>query len=277
MKVRARSANLGAPTAIADGARGVVTLTGPGTANTWGAWTQVLAALPYDVAGLYVNGIGASGGQTRPVQVGIGVGASSAEREIFRFFHPDHNFGLDRQFDLFVPLFVAKGERITLRGMTSNTNTGNMGAFSVVPIPPSPLFSEGFRGVEILGLSPSAALPSITVVPTNTGAAPERDGTQVEMSAAIAESWRALTVAHGGDGTLSGTAQAFYFRVRAGASGETVLQSPGIGQNVDRAQHAAPNFGLPPRPVSLAAGTRVTYEGIGSGAVPIYPILYGWY
>lgn len=260
-------------------ARGAITLTGPGTANTWGAWQQAFAALPFDCVGFYVNALGSAGGQTRPVQLALGVGAASSERTMARWFHPDHNFGGDRQFDFYVPIEAPKGARIAVRGMTSNTNTSNMVALSVMPIPRSPFLARGYSGHEPLNLSSSAALPPIVSAGSRAGSSPEYDGTFIELTSATQHAWRAFSLQEGGDGTLGGSQSTYHCRVWAGPNGsERLVSSPHYLSALDRAQHAAVGFGMPLFPCAIPQGTRVVVEAIiNSASVLCRPILHGWY
>jgi hypothetical protein len=278
MRPRIAGRNIGLQAAIPNSTFGVVTLSYPGSANTWGAWSTAIAAMPYAARGLYLNIVSNSNGANLNVgvQLEVGLGTAGNEVGLIRAFVNNHGLNQRCNQDLWVPLAVPAGVRVAVRMMASGSSSQH--AVSVVPFPCVPGAPPGFRGVEIVGLSASQALPTIVAAGTRTGSAPEFIGAVVQMTAATAQRWRAVTVCFGGNGVLTASVAVATVRLLVGpAASEQVVVSPVWSVAVDRGQQLPQAAGWEVLPCDIPKGSRVAMEIVGSASEDHRPYLFGWY
>lgn len=225
---------------------GAVTLTAPGSTNTKGAWTQLSAAAPFDVAGLWV--MCASGGANGAALFDIGVGGAGSEQVVVPNV-PARRVGGANYGSGVIPLPVAipAGSRIAARYQSSaTTNTLILGAVMTAAA-----WNTAQGGNRCAAYGAATGTGTGTVV--DPGGTANTKGAWVEIAAAtdFDSSWLLLSVQP--SGTLLAT-QSWLVDVAVGASGSEQIVLPDVyvygSSTVDNQIRLALPFSIP-------AGSRI--------------------
>jgi hypothetical protein len=246
---------------------------GPGTADTWTAYQEIIASVPFDCAGFWIEEESTLGTNSA-WQIQYARGAASSEVEIIRTGGQCASFWTNNPFQpMYVPLPLKRGERISARMMTSLTSTAVICRTNVRFVPASALWMPSFNRVEIVNLSPSAALP-VSRPGVTYSAGPPIVGAIDEMLASTTTSWRAWSVRFTGNGVLGDMATKFQFFVRVGASSGVRF---GGGFHPSAKARSIVDTVLGPFPCDIPVGSRILSEAILNATGPTYaPIIYGW-
>ena len=229
-------------------ASGGAVVTGGASANTKGAWTELIAAAAADAAWLYV--VFGSGGSAHKALLDVGLGAAGSEQVLVPDLHYDCIAGGMHNETYALPVAIPAGSRVAVR-VQSTVGSGAVRATALLGQGPD----EGLATVgEVYAYGVSTADSGLTAV--DPGAAANADGAWVQLTAATTAAirWLVLAVGHDADTLASGTR--WLVDVGTGAGGAEAVLVPDVavsaGQNSDIVGPRAIGF-----PVDIPAGTRI--------------------
>lgn len=230
------------------GDRTSVTVSNSGTANTKGAWAQVMAATPARAIWLLVT-VRSAGASVGAFDLAIGA-AGSEQILIADLFHRETQNG-DSTVPYLFPVNIPAGTRIAAR--IQKNAAGGTGVVSVALGYGALDEPNGVGRHATAGVTTSGATSGTTVDP---GATASTYGAWVELIAATAFPARWMNLYHNAiDGTLNADADGV-FQIGIGAAGSEQLIVDGV-----QSTHGSAPRGMTPNsthlPVAIPAGERV--------------------
>lgn len=225
-----------------------VAISGPGTANTYSAWTQIAASTDIDAVGFWLNGttdFQTSGSANSRMLVDVAIGASSSELAVVSSIMAHHTAdGLS--WSVWVPVKIPAGSRVSVR-MELDTTATTQDYFTVTLVGYSMDGFPGFGACDTMGDNTGSSRGT-----TVTAGSANTKGSWSQIVASTAHDYRELLVAadhfsNQGRGLLD---------IGVGGSGSEVVLIPDLHVNFGQQNQAGKGqyWNLP---VSIPAGTRL--------------------
>ncbi|MDZ5457003.1 hypothetical protein [Azohydromonas lata] len=225
----------------------LTTMIAPGSLNTKGAWTQIVASTAFDAAALLLTlSVGTTNGS---VLVDIGIGAAGTETVLLGNLQARRISSGNNVVQLLLPLQIPAGSRIALRYQQTAANVVLGACASVVAATWNSPATAGRTATH--GAVPASS--SGTVV--DPGASANTKGAWVELTPATDSdaSWLLLSVMPTGTAINANTA--FYVDVAVGASGAEQIIVPDVPVYVAATVESSMARVL--LPISIPAGSRL--------------------
>ena len=251
------------------------TITADASANTKGAWVELLSAAgnTYGSDTIYVV-ISNLGTGNNNFLLDIGIGAAASEVVIAPNLYA-HTTGVTASpgslNTYYFPIKINKGERISAR-VQSDTG-GESSEVLIIRAPAS--FSSGQGTGRVVDIGTSLGGSTGTTVARTTA---NTFGAWVEIDAAIVDAFRGLSVTGIQSVTTSWTSNnRVTYEVGVGSAGneETIFNGWLISQGTDETTHGAT---MPFIPVGIPAGSRVSIRAAastGNSDLDLEYIIYG--
>lgn len=122
------------------------TLTTPATANTYGAWTEIVASAQFDVYGVSVEGgIPNADASNRATLLDIGVGPAGGEVVVV----PSIPVGCSTRHKAVYPVHIPKGSRVAVRLISRSTSVSGDFSFALLRVPFFPFLPRRWRAYGV--------------------------------------------------------------------------------------------------------------------------------
>lgn len=244
-----------------------------GSADTWTAYQQLDAAIPYACAGFFIEVFNRLS-MDSACQIQFAIGPASSEVNVVRIPWAQGTV-VTAPRRVYVPMFLPKGVRLSARCIFSSSSAGNAFRLGVAYVPMTPLCGFTSYGVEYVNLPDSVAMPTGTA-DRSYSAGPPISGTITELIASTAHDWRAVSVHFASTADLV-VSNEFTARLLIGPSGsERILHQWVAGDTARQVW----NHGLDVLPCRVPRGSRVSIELIenfSAGSIDTnYPVVLGW-
>jgi hypothetical protein len=239
-------------------------VTGGGTANTKGSWTQIAAATSADIHFLSAfidvqDAFGSSAAQ--PFLVDIGIGAAGSEIALIpNLLWSNPGQGGRQMVSVALPIFIPAGTRISAR-CQSNAAFQNWVYVSVTGYDAA--FTEGRSYCGVDALNANAATSSGTQL---SGTTANTFGAWTQIVASAAKEYAGLFMLWD-DSTQNGNQISFVYDVGIGASGSEIAVLPKL--RISGGSLGAGACGVF-HPIRIPSGSRLAarYEGNAGGGNP---------
>lgn len=244
----------------------VTTVFASGTAHTKGAWAALVASLPFDIDGFYVN-LRYESGFNHLFDMGIGGAGSEVVLVSNIALGPSAGIGPGGFFmcePLWIPLRLPKGTRVAARSQSSGANAQILMKLLLV----GATFGKpgGYHRAITMG-----DVPASSVGTSATTGAVNTKGSWAQLTASLPESVKhVLFSAVAPTGTLA----EFALDLGIGGAGSEVVVVPNMYYNttIGRGYN-----GIWSIPLAIRAGARVAYRGKASTAtLPLTANLVGF-
>lgn len=224
------------------------TLVDHATANVKGNWKELYTALPFDCGGLLIN-INHNSALMH-VLLDIGAGAAAAESVIIPNLHIAAPRAAQSGFNVFVPISVPKGTRLSGR-ITSSVTSGQI--FTNLVALAATQDSPGYGRCESVG----EVLASSRGTDIDPGTTANTVGTWQQIVAATGFRYRQLIICVNERANSAAAAINLWFDLGIGASSAEVEYIPKIISQVNITSDEMGQRVIGPLPVDIPAGTRI--------------------
>lgn len=242
-----------------------------GANNTKGSWTEIISSCPFDVGliAIYLQAVlGIS--QQKYTLIDVGVGSAGNEVVIIpniSYMHMTYNTGSNNTHEdvryISLPLGIAAGQRISIRGQTNHTATmGKYAGLFLYPLSRST--TPPFSKITDYGINTSTSRGTTV----DTGATLNTKSSWTEITSSTTRRIKAI-VPQISAGEIPPQGKA-YIDIGVGGSGSEIVIIPDIYCRCTRASSStavfAPNGMVLLYPFDIPSGTRIAARGQnGSG------------
>lgn len=225
------------------------------SANTKGAWIEVVAAAPYEANGLIVNVRQSVAGSPSHL-IDIGIGAAGSEVVLV----PDLLFSsrLGHPSAQWLPIKVAEGQRVAVR--CQSTSTANIPQVTVTFIGGTHAGGPSYSRMLAYGVA-TADSGGTQVDP---GATANTKGAYSEISAATTQPMKWLLAAFTAKANSALLDAAWLFDIAIGAAAAEVIVLPDILVGAQTASDMVTPQLMGPIPIDIASGTRLAVRAQSS-------------
>jgi hypothetical protein len=231
-----------------------------------------VAAAPFEVGGVMVNGRDVAANHTTLVDVGIGAAAAEQVLVPNLWFYQSVNANDHGKPSAFFPVRIPKGTRIATRGQSSQISSTFPQVLTLFPV--GGLRShQPYSGVLDIGTDAANSRGTAILIPASG------TGGYVQLTASLSRSVRMLLVRIGSPFSLSDVVFDIDLAIGAAAAEKIIvpfrnllLRASGGGNE----QGPLQQFG--PWPLLIPAGTRIAARAVfvgGTGNQNVYIIVYG--
>lgn len=232
---------------------GVATATASGTPHTKGTWTQIIAALDYDVGmiGLITNTLTFLNGTVRGILMDVAIGSAGNEKIIAGDISIG---GADSGATVWLPMFVPKGVRLSFRIQSSTASQTLVLMNPPILIPAGPHIRSAST-CTTYGANTGTSLPTTVAADNAAWATP----TEITASTTAPAHWAYLGI---GVTTLVVGSASLYYRIMVGAAASEKVVVPVAAHFI-----SSTSEGWTPRnrqfayPVDIPTGSRVSVSG----------------
>jgi hypothetical protein len=262
--VNNRNATYGA---VIDASNATGTLiTAGATANTKGAWTQLVAATDFDSDGMLLT---LSIQSAHPYAFDIAIGASGSEQIIVNNILLRGINGSNYYSSSYLPITIPAGTRISVR---SQSTTASSIGHALVHLFGESFLSSKFAGVETVGANVTASGTDGTYVLYNGTA--NTWSSWVQLTAATQNEFFAMFLS---DLSYINAAADFMYEIGIGASGseQAIMPTMHLRGDLYKGAVISPTF-----PIRIPAGSRLSMRArssISGGAQYLVLTAYGLY
>lgn len=242
----------GGPSVVASDPTGSIgiSVAAGGSANTKGAWTELIASTDVDGAWLLMTITG--GNSSRAYLFDIGIGAASSEVVLLPNLYFELIANGAANFDAWlIPVAIPRGSRVSVRCQSTTASALMFIGLNVIS---SPIDSPpALRAMEACGV----VTGSTTLTPIDPGGTANTDSAWVELIAATGFSYRWMAVCFGHGLAVMSVACQYLVDIGIGGSGSEVAIINDIyvrsATTADLAMPKALQF-----PVAIPAGSRIS-------------------
>lgn len=251
-----------------------VTVTAGGSANTLGAWAEVIASTPFDAVGVLVHvDAGLSSSVVVNTLVNIGRGAASSEEVLIPNLmagHAEGWSGSNMEHSYFFPLFIPAGTRLSAQAQSvAASRAVDVGIWLVG----GPRVPSRWCGNRVTAYGANTAASTGTVI--TPGTTPSWSSA-VQMAASTANPIRALQMAMDLGTDLSAFNRRYIGRVGVGSSTQWIAEAiPFSESSAETVFFSNANWLLSQMAFDIPAGSDLRFAAMGSGAEARNFILYG--
>ena len=253
---------------------GGAAVTAGGSANTLGAWTEVIASTPFDAVGVLVMvDAGQSSSLVLNTLVNIGRGAASSEQVLIPNLmagHADGWFASNMEQSYFFPLFIPAGTRLSAQAQSVNASRAvEVGIWLVggsrVP--------GRWHGNRVTAYGADTANSTGTTV--TQGTSPSWSSA-VQIAASTANPIRALQMGFDLGADTTAANRRFIGRVGVGSSTGWFAEGlPFAESSTEVCYFSGANWLLSQMSFDIQAGSDLRFSAMGNSAEARNFILYG--
>ena len=242
----ANGVSVGAVTASSTG----TTLTSNSSANTPGAWAQLIAKTTYDAVG-FVAFYWPTNNSGSNQAFDIGVGSAGNEKILVPTVALFTNTGNGVSKSAFIPIPIPAGTRVS--GRVQDTNVGSESSWlNLILYDAGFVAVEGFAGVECVGYNSGTTLGTTV---TGSGSTNTK-GSYAQLTAATQHDWAGFFYIFSQLPTTTGTGNEVLFDIAIGSGGNEVVIVPNGTSYISGTN---PIFDISPILwIPIPAGTRIS-------------------
>lgn len=234
----------GAATSTSNG----TAITAPGSTNTKGAWTQLIASTAFDAVAIVVTG-NVSGSGENNVLIDIGVGASSSEQVVVPDLLAKRMPSADGYVGPFVlPVRIPSGSRVSCRYQTDSSPTLNIAAVLIADVMAGMTYGEE---VVVYG-SVSATSKGTSVDPGGTA---NTKGSWVQMTSSATINSQTLMISAMPNTSSAGSGTHWLVDIGFGAAASEQVVLSNLHLSAETSYHVT-RAGIS-LPLQIPAGVRV--------------------
>lgn len=228
-------------------------IVGSGTANTKGAWVQLVASTASDSWGMIAQiQYRGTTNLSDDFLIDIGIGGSGSEVVLVGNLLASTNAVRQGLYETFLPIAIPSGTRVSARCQNNSTSTADILGLSIV------LFGKGTQSGASACQTYGANTADSGGIVVDAGAAPNTKGAWAQVTAATTADCNWIAVHVGDAGDTSRASANYLLDVGTGGSGSEVVLIPDLSFGVTTLidTYVLKSFTVPVP--TIASGTRLS-------------------